>query len=269
MAEHSYDFGELAFGIRSTSEAFSDALDEILSEYRTSEETNPYLSVVVPEPEPASRSRKYHILYRDRTRVCKTRNLGALADSLFAELEGPGLAERDDFIILNAGVLGINGTTALTSTELISFVSELGRVVERSRLILPRESFVAIDPESGQIVPLPRSVRIPPGARDRIASLAPPNDEPLRLGLEQPRRVDLVLGEYAAQEGEESPPARPGRSVGFAVADLAWMAVNTRVLGVAVLEGLAALVQGAKTYELRQDRARPMLEAMASVLRAG
>src|SRR5207247_10915628 len=123
------------------------------------------------------RYRKDHSWYGARTRFWKTRTLATLADSLFAEMNGAGYSERDDAIFLNAGLLAANGTVGLASTELISFVADLGRVVERSEITLPVASFAAVDPASGEIVPLPRSFDLPQDARDRIAALAPPKDE--------------------------------------------------------------------------------------------
>jgi hypothetical protein len=229
---------------------------------------SPYLSVVVGENEPKGRSRKYHLLYRSNTRVTRTRNLSTLADALFSEIEGLGFPDRNDAIYLNAGVVGVNGTIGLAATDLISFMADLGRVVERSRLTLPLQAFVAADPETGRILPLPRTLELPKDARERIAALAPPNDEPPRLVVDQPRRVDIVFTEFQAAEEEGEPPARPGRSTAFAVAELAALVTNMRQLGLGALEGLATMAQQARRYELRGDRARPMLEAMTSVLRA-
>ena len=241
-------------------------LDEVLAEYRTSEELTPYLSVVVGEPEPDGRSRKYHILYRGDTRVTKTRNLATVADALFTEIEGLGFPERDDAMYLNAGLVAVNGTVGLASTDLISHLASSGRVVERSQLTLPAETYVAADPKSGQLIPIPRTVEIPKDGARRIADLLPANDERPRLVVDAPRRVDVVFTEFNQDEGDD--PARPGTSAAKAVAEFAGLVTNISRLGVDALEGLATLVRHARPYELRGDRARPMLEAMTSVLRS-
>lgn len=259
MVSHSFEIGEHRVGIRTTSEAFGAWIAETLAEYRTSEETPPSYSIVVGEPT-AGRSKNFHILYQQTLTIARTLDLGSLVRTLLSELEGVLLLERDDAIYADCRVVSYEGGTALVPSILVPYVEEMGRRVERSGLVMPEETAVAIDPETAEIVPLTPRLRLREAALERLGRVAATNGHAGHRESEAPRNADVVFS--IAELDRPFEPISPG----LALYRLASHVLNFDKLGGTALEGLARLIERAQTFALDSAAPKGMLEALTGAI---
>src|SRR2546422_6001381 len=88
VAGHTYEIVGARFQIRSTSEAFSGWLAEVLAPYRVDGDATPLYSLVVPDQSSGnSFGRGYHILYRGSRVLARTLDPQTLGRALLADLE--------------------------------------------------------------------------------------------------------------------------------------------------------------------------------------
>jgi hypothetical protein len=140
------------------------------------------------------------------------------------------------------------------------------RVVERANVVLPYSMVVAIDPDSGRVIPVPPSLDVPLNGLDRLAHLNKQEATEARISIVEPAAVDVVVSFGGLKNGSEV--AQP-ISKALACYRAASHTLNLRTLGVEV--GLAALrqtVESASCYEFSPIGSKPMLEAVSQILRA-
>lgn len=258
--EQTYKVGGVRFGIRTNSEEFLDWLDYALADYRMKRWVAPQFSVWIGDCPPDKRGvKEFHVLYRGITTLAKTLHLPGLVRTLLTEIESTQFPRRADAVFAGAAVVGFKDARALVPTELAHFVGNLGGKVKRTGVKLPKDMFVAVEPSSGKVVPIPRMLKIPDDAFDRLEAVAPAGREEPRIGVESPTEVDAVL--MFGAETIIEPASR-----GATLQKLAGRVMNLPHLGRDALESLSALVGGARCYRVGGGGPEGMLQALTIAL---
>src|SRR5438874_4184144 len=86
----------------------------------------------------------------------------------------------------------INGVTAIVPAIVVPYLGTLGAAVERAAVRLPSGLRIAVDPDTGMVVPFRRSLSLPSGALEALAAIAPSTRTDPRLTVTQPLPVDVV-----------------------------------------------------------------------------
>ncbi len=261
MAQRSYELGDAVFGIRTTSHAFCEWLDEALGRYRIDEETDPYFSVVVDggEENGDSRGRGYHILYRGIAVMVRTLHLPTVGRALFSELEALSFRDREDLLYLDNSLAASGGKTALLPQFMVSFIAGLGqRRVGRAGLSLSAESSVAVEPRSGRVVPVPRTLDV---SNDSVEWLGDGSDgQTDRVFVEEPFMPDVVLTHGVAEELDGISRAR-------VLSRLTAGVFNLKRVGRSALEGLGRTIAAAPCHAIPIVDAKETLKAVTASLR--
>lgn len=256
--------GNTLVGIRCTSERFGDWLDRALAAHWTTESAPAIYSLVVADGtgDGGRSGRQFHILYRYTAPLLKTLHLPTLIRGLFAELDSLTFGQRDDALFLHAGLVASNGSLALGPGSMSAYLTRLGRRVEREGLRMSASRYTAVDPASGEVIPVPSQLDLSSRAVGRLETLVPADrpDDRLGLVLDAPARVDAVF-DYSGGEPLEQ------MSRALVVSRLAGKSLNLPKLGMSALEGLARLVQGTPCVGIGRPDPRTMLELVSSVLR--
>lgn len=262
VAQHSFRMGEVEFGIRTTSEAFSDWLAEVLGAYRIEDEHRPEFSIVIGDGGTGRGEKKFHILYRGTIALARTFHLPTLVRVLQSELDGFFVHDRDDAIYTDTTLVSIDGMRAMIPSSLVFYMGSLGRRVDRAGVSLPADTVSAIDLETGLLVPARPGVEISAEALGALAGVAPLNGGPDRFTLDGPTTVDAVCS-----IAETEAPWRPV-SPGVAVYRMADHVLNLPKLGARALDGLVRLVERGRTFELDAAGPKDMLQALTSMARS-
>jgi hypothetical protein len=258
VVSRSYEFGRFLVGIQTNSEALGAWLDDCLGRYRTDEEAEPYYSIIV-EGKGGGPVRRYHMLYRDTMKISKTFDLAGLGRTLLTELESLAFPERDDAVYADLAVVGSNGALALMPAMTAQYLDTLGRSVQRAGMILPVETKVAIDPSTGEAIPIRPLLDLPEDALERLAEIAPGGKRD-RIAVDEPTKIETVISIGLAEEMLQ--PV----SAGLALYRLGSHALNLQELGPSGLEGLRRVVEGARCYEVRSAKPQEMLDALSSAI---
>lgn len=260
----SYRVGTTAFGVRTTSESFGSWLDEAFSGYRIRSPEWPEYSVVVDGAEEATRRgrRRFHVLYRGIGPLVRTFELATLARTLIAEFGSRLLTRRTDAIFTYAALLSWRGVNILGPSWLPSYLGQLGRKVEKAEVSMPLASWVAVDPDSGQVVNAPVILDVPEDAIERLAAA----DGSIRsadasLWPATGVHVDAVITYVESMPGLELGP-RAG-----ALYRLTGLTANVATMHGVTVRGLGRLVERARTYEVGLGRPQQMLDAVLTVAR--
>jgi hypothetical protein len=263
VVQRSFQVGNLLFGIRTTSMQFCDWLDHTLGAYQVEDETDPYYSIVIGGGENNGRpgERKYHILYRGASTLVRTLHLPTVGRALLTEIESLTFPERDDRLYLDFGLVASNGATALLPSAMITTVATLGRRVARAGIRLPANGSVAVDPSSGQVIPIPRTLDVPEEAVTLLAD-GEPEEKADRLSIGDPLTPDLVFMYYTGEQGLQ-PVSR-----GQILSQLSAGVFNLKVVGRTALEGLSQTVRAASCYGVGARDAKVALKAISSAFRA-
>jgi hypothetical protein len=264
VVEQSYSFGGHLVGIRTTSEAFGAWLEETLGEYRVKDEAPVHYSVVVEEGPARKGERRYHIMYSGTVMLARTRDVSMLGRRLLSELELSLLDERDDLIFLEAAPVAANGVNVLVPVILVSYVTSLGRLLQRVGLSLPAHAFVAVDPARGTIVPTPPVLVDVDEAVRGLAAVFPPNGEAESyLVIDRPWPIDVVCSIGQGEPGIVEPVSRA-----TALHRLTNRVVNLKKLQGTALHGLERLVSAARCRQVMTAGPRNVVDAIVAETRA-
>jgi hypothetical protein len=263
VVDGSYQIGRNRVGIRCTSKRFGDLLDRALSDHWSTEPAGAVYSVVLSggKENGGSPGRHFHVLYRYDAPLVRTLHLPTLVRTLFAELESLTFSQRDDAMFLGAGLVASNGSLALGPGSMSMYLDRVGRRIERAGLTLSPTRFVALDPRSGRIVPVPSSLQVPPGDVAGLGAVVPSDRQDNRHGLvvEEPTSVDAIF------DFSDAEPLTP-MSRALVVSRLARGVANFPKFGKAGIEALARLTGGTRCLSLGKPQPRPMLEILSSGL---
>jgi hypothetical protein len=251
-----FQIGENTFQIRTTSRRFALWMNAALSEYRIRKKAPVAFSVLLAggEVERIRARKPFHILYQGGGQLLRTKDIGALARGLFAEIERLLMPDRDDAVYLQTPAIALDGRIALVPDFYRRTLGRLGRRPELAGLRLPVDRVVAVD-ETGQVVPITPQLRIPEDAIDRvIKKFGSDGAAPVRI--DRPRSPHVVVGTVLNATPDDH--LRP-MSRGRALYCLATDAINTPKVGSErVLDTLARLVEGAGgCYSYYPDAATP------------
>jgi hypothetical protein len=258
--KRSYEVDGLAFGVRTNSEAFAAWLDEALAAYSIPDELPSYYSILVAEE--GKPGRRFHLLYEETGVLARSRNLETIARALISKLELLLLPERDDAIYAEMAVFAANGRRALAPGLLLPLLEAYSyRELERSGIVLPSSTTVAVDPATGTIVPMPPVLELPADALQRLPGVQAEDAEP-RVVVDRPLTVDAVvsLGTPVDAVGPISKAA--------ALYRLSSHALNLSTIGNEVgIEGLRRTVEHAHCVEITAEAWRSVLDGLTRVLR--
>jgi hypothetical protein len=267
VVRYDYQIGETPVGMRTNSASFGAALDQVLATYRTEpRDTTPEYSILVGgENGEGGRGKKYHILYSGSSKIARTLSPLTLVSTLLSELGAHLLPERADALYASAGAVNAAGVGGLIPTWLaVSFLS-LGRRVKKAGLTLAAERVVAVDLETGRLIPVPRTLEVPAGAEELLLEALPANGAPPDcLVVERPTEIGVVCLSNGSGEDQTVPASRA-----YTVSMLAAQALNLRTLGVSGLEALSELVVRARCYDLPRSGAEGALGILSEVMRTG
>ena len=255
-----YDFGEVTLGIRTTSVDFGRTLDHALIRYRTSEEASPSYSIVIGgEPTGNRRNgRGFHILYWGTTALIRTLPLPTLLRGLLAELEAVTFQSRRDSIFVRGALVRADGVSAIVPWWVVPRLGELGRRVEHSGLALSGSTWVAIDADTGRVVPVERRLDIDERPLRRFGSDGQAGGD--RLFVDEATPIDVVCTHT------ESGPLLQPITRGLTLHRLTGSVNNVDELRGSVLEGLGRLVAGARCYGVGFASPRDMLDSLQRAL---
>jgi hypothetical protein len=259
--EGTYRLGDATVGIRTTSERFGRWVDDVLQDHRRARWRDAFYSVVVAEEERAGR-RGFHMLYKGTLAVARTAHLGTLARAFLEEMESNAFRGRSDAIYLDASLVGGPQGTALVPSSFAPALSGQSRRAERLGVTLPATTWVAIDPETAEAVPVTSAIGIPPDAAEWLVG---PRGvvRPDRLFVDRPIRVDAVCLIHDDPSGDLVPISRSTVLYRFAA-----MSQNLpRIGGGRTLEALGRLVSSATCFAITPSTAPRVLEAMAEITR--
>lgn len=260
--EHTYKVGGVRFGIRTNSEAFDDWLGYALADYRMKRWMPAEFSAWIGDcPQDKRGVKEFHILHRGITTMAKTLDLPSMVRTLLTEIESFQFPRRKDAIFAGAAVVGLKDARALVPTELAHFVGNLGGKVKRTGVRLPKDMFVAVEPSSGRLVPIPRTLKLPDDAFERLESIAPNGRKDPRIGVDSPTGVDVVLM-FGSTPGTVIEPI----SRGATLQRLAGRVMNLNEVGSDALAGLGSLVEGARCYGVGGGGPEGMLQALTIAL---
>jgi hypothetical protein len=254
--------GEHPFKIRSTSKAFNTWLGDVFKPYKVRKPSaQNWYSVVIAggDPDEETKSKKrFHILYRGSSQVVRTLDLSTLGQALFAELESTMFEDRDDAVYVEAAALAMDGRVALIPGSYLPTLWRLSRRLHQAGVRLPLSRTVAVDRETGQVIPTKPKLEIPNDALDRLTKVvgkeagailevagkrAAGTSHLARYALEGPTQAVAVLTTGAAEEGPRQPQSR-----GETVYRLAGMTMNLPAVGAPALESLSLLAEQADCY---------------------
>jgi hypothetical protein len=256
-----YDFGASRLGVRTTSASFGESLDRALAGYRVPDEEPATYSIVVDGGANGERrsTRGFHILYWGTTALIRTLHLGTLIRGLLTELDATSFAERNDSIYVRAAMLRAAGKTVLAPWWVGSYLGDLGRRVERAGLELPGSTWVAVDRDSAQVVPLARGLKIDERPLRALDGDGSADD---RHFVEERTPVDVVCT-YVDGSTVMQPLTR-----GLTLHHLAAAVGNLDEVRGEGIEGLGRMVARARCFGIGVSSPREMLDSLLLALRA-
>jgi hypothetical protein len=244
VANRSYEFDGLLFGVRTNSEAFAEWVDAMLSAHVVRDvQAEPNYSVVLAN---GGFGKRFHVVYRDASVIARTLDLRVVAHALFSNIESLRQPERSDAVYLPFTVMEKDGATALLHGPLVPWFLEHRRRVLSEGLVMPWGENSAVDLRTGALVPPPPTFPLTERALGRLDRIAPAPDAPEPwTSPEKWSSVDLFV-RTGHSEGDSVWPI----SRAVAVYTLATMARNLTVVRGEGLEAIVKLVAAAQCYEV-------------------
>ena len=261
-----YEIEGYRFGVRSTSWAFGEWADHALSAYRVDgphdEDDDPFWAVVVEDGTRGAErvGKRFNILYRGTWDVVRSLDIQAVARAFVLEIESILFPTRDDAIYLEAAALRAPGGTVLVPHIMVPGLARAARRVQRADLVAPGAMAVAIDPDSGHLIPVPSGLELPSDLYGRLAEAFASDPADPRAFVDGEVAVDAVLTYGALPEAGVVHGSRAE-----ALLSLAPSVRNLPLVGGRGVEGLARLVGAAHCYQGRWGSTEQMLDALTQV----
>jgi len=257
VAHQSFELAGLLFGIRTNSRAFGRWLAKALpATLVRDEEAEPNYSAVIGGNDGVV-GKRFHILYRDSTVLARTFDALELIEALLSDLEALTYRGRSEAVFVQATFLSSGGVRALFPEELVGDFLGSRRHVHARGLELPESRFVAVDLESGELLPSPNPLEVDQTMLAELVRAVGSEPTPWpRARLERQTPIDLVC-----TMGPAGNPLRPV-SRGWALYVLTSNARNLDRVGGAGLEALARLVRRATCWEIGAQEPRQMVESV-------
>lgn len=236
MVQDNYRIGDAAFGVRSTSLEFADAVRLALADAQTDEEADPALSVELADAQRGP-IRRLHVLYRRSARCLATASPRRLFVGVLREARAGAMPQGSEHAYVWASVVIASDGSAIVLPPLST--PERDRLAPRLRRLGARlvdGDVAAISIADGLLVPTRDAA---PDARlaDALSSSfpEPTRDEYVLIEVPGPRRLAAVL--VKGQDGR-----RMAVSAAASVTDLAGRTINLATLGARALRALGSAV---------------------------
>jgi hypothetical protein len=267
--QQTYKIGRYVFGVRTNSKRLGNWLNKNLADYVSTKNVDPMYSLVVGKHKKGG-AKEFNILYRDTLVLSRTLDLEDAVRTLLSEFESLAFAEWDEGIYVEAALASSNGATALIPNLAAIRLSDVAREARRAGLSVPPTGRVAIEPDSGQLIPIPPLFSAVPAERfEALASIGPQNGKPRRpmKAAADVSTVDTILLPAPAPWDQDTPdPVRPlSRAVAlqkFAEEQV----VNLGVTRGRALEGLARMVERAQCYEILHHDGKTLLNGVLAAM---
>lgn len=268
-----FEVEDYVFGVRTTSPAFGEWLRYTLGEYwigsgERDDKDALYACIVEDATSASGRkgSKRFHVLYYGTWDIVRTLDVRALARTLLHEIDSVTYPIRDDAVYLEASVIRGNGRTLLIPAVMVPQLSAAGRRLEsKIDITLPGVMSVALDPETGYLIPPVPQLRFAQGWERRLDELIPPTGpEERRALVTEATPVDRVLTWGQLPEVAVLPTAK-----GPALFDYAQMLRNPAMVGAAGLTTLAKVFEGAECVATRFLPGQGLVDGMRAALDGG
>jgi hypothetical protein len=224
-------------------------MDHALGDYIVDEEADVKYSIVVGDSAPDASSKTFSIFYWGTVPIVRTLHLQTAVSSFVTELEAMVAPQRNDSIYLRAGVVSAGDRIGLVPVSMLVGLGDQNRVAQRAGVSVSAPLVVSLDPVSGAIAPLARSLK-GPDPYSRLSSVAAPG-APDRFVLEGERRVDAVFAMTTGPLQPRSPMVEPASRAATLYRTAPW-AMNLDAFGPSTFEGLAAMLREARGFKLTQ-----------------
>jgi hypothetical protein len=269
VVEDWYQVGGTTVAVRSTSAIFGDWLRWALADHLCDEPDDeiqyPLFSVVL---EDSSRDlervgRRFHILYHGTWDKVRTLDIRVLGRSVLDEFRRFLTYDASDLVYLPCALAANRDVQILIPEVLMPALAKTGRRARRFGLVAPGDSFTALDPMTGELVPLNTGLNVPQDAIERLAAALPPelSSEDPHLFVNAPVRADVVLADVRMPLDAGIHPLT--RS--YTVTALASSALNIRSIGGRAIEAIAELVSRAGCYTVRWTTTEELLADLAGL----
>jgi hypothetical protein len=260
VVHRSYEVEGVQFGVRTNSEAAGAWLDATFGRYRVRDDTSPFLSILVAE-DSDDQVKRFHILYEESRALVKSLDLGHVAAGLVAQFEHVAAPSRSDAVYLDAALVRKDGVVALVPPILPPFLATLGhRVLERSDLELPLANYVALDIDTGRVIPFEPSLDVPGDAIAQLQALGGSSNGKGPQPVAAPLEVDTIC--FLGLSEDPVTAIAPGQAAQI----LATRVLNLEELGGQALPAIGRLVDGARNYEIRSTSSKDTLATLLEAL---
>jgi hypothetical protein len=261
-----YEIEGYRFGVRSTSTAFGAWVDHCLGAYRVDgplrEDDDPMWAVVVEDVASDGREvgRRFHILYHGTWDVVRTLDIRTVARAFLAEMSSIVQPVRDDALYLQAAVASASGVSVLVPHVMVPGLARAVRRVQRAGVVPPGTMVVAVDPDTGRVVPSDALLDMPADAWERFGETFPANGSDPRVFVDDELAIDAVLtwggprtrGLFHASKAETLKTLAPSIR-------------NLRLLGGRGIQGLGRLVANARCYTAAWVTTNDMIDFLAGI----
>lgn len=268
-----FEIEGVRFGVRSTSSSFGGWVQHVLGTYRVAGPREPadahLFSLVIEDPEsPSGRAtRNLHILYRGTFTVVRSLDVSVVARSFLSGIESLTFPSRDDAIYLGVSVIRGAEATVLIPTRLVPAIGVAGRRIQRSIDIrLPAELVVALDVETGHLIPVKGTLDIPRDVLDYLPRSTPvPAIEDRRAFIDRELLIDRVLVRGGTLDGQLGLGPAPKGPVLW---DLARSIRNLDKVGRQGVITLASVLSGAEVLSASWFGTTGLIEILAAAAAA-
>jgi hypothetical protein len=244
VVEQTYRMGRFIFGVRTNSEPFAAWLAETFGPYTGTPQIRKCIFSVLVADEAPGVGKRFHILYKQESVVVRTLDIRELVEVLRAEFESLLFTHWDEGIYMEGTLVSRDGVTALLPTMDLVELNDR----ERARVGIPAGGRVAIDADSGRLMPVPPRLTIPAEA---LARLPGRNGRPAPEQLERPPAGIDVVCLAGVETGDLV--VRPISRAAALAKLLRLTVINAETIGPRALEGLSRLTEGAACFELGED----------------
>jgi hypothetical protein len=261
------------FGVRTTSHGFGAWLRHTLGEYwegsGDDDEMDPIYSIVVEDGSATGQraSKRFHIIYYGTWDVVRTLDIRALASSLLNEIDSFTFPIRNDAVYLEASVIRGDGKTLLIQNTLVPTLCAAGRrIASKIGVSAPGAMSVALDPETGHLIPPSPYLKLAPDRWEMLGTLWPMSsaEDGTVTSITDVTPIDRVLKRRFVPHPVLQPtPKAP------VLYEYAQLVRNQSIIGGDALKTLAKVFERADVLELQYFSTQNLIEALGAAVGGG
>ena len=259
VAHRSYEIEGRLFGVRTNSEAFAAWLDDVLAGHAvTDAEAEPNFSCFL-----ADRPGGFHLLYRDSNVVARSFDLRVVARALLAAADTLAHETRSDALYLRATTIEREGVRMLLHNYWVASLLEHRREVAREGILLPWAPSVALDLDTGALVPPPPVLQAAPGAIEELIRISKPAKAPEQWAEHTHAVTPDVFLRLGFAEGEATSPLSPA----LAAYNLLLGAHNLPLVKRRGVDAVVGLVTSIPCYDIGFGIGGKLVPTLGAILR--